>query len=763
MLNKIIDYSLRNKLMVFVGIFLLILVGAKQVYELPVDAVPDITDNQVQIITTSPALGAPDIERLITLPIELATNNLPGLKKNRSISRFGLSVVTLVFEENIDIYRARQQVSERLITVQNQIPKEYGTPELAPVTTGLGEIYQYVLHTQPGFENKYSLMELRTIQDWLVRRQLLGIKGVADIASFGGQLKQYEVSVNPYKLQASNTSIDEVFDALETNNQNSGGSYIEKGPNVLFIRTEGLLKTTEEIEQVCIKQLNNGTPLLIKDVAKVKMGYANRYGALTYNGKGEAVGGVVMMLKGENSKKVIERVKERVAEIQKTLPKGVVVEPYLDRTKMVNNAISTVLKNLIEGALIVIIVLILFLANWRAGFIVASIIPLSMLFAVCMMNLFGVSGNLMSLGALDFGLIVDGAVIIVEAVLHYLTKQAASSSFISTSKQEQDNMIKNISSKMMKSALFGQLIILLVYVPILSLQGIEGKMFKPMAQTVIFALMGAVILALTYVPVITSVLISIKPNAAHGWVEKGMERLERYYVSILKKAVNNGYKIMGTIALLFMVSVSVLMNRGGEFIPELPEGDFAVETRLLTGANLSTSINVCLEAQKILLKKFPNEVEKVVGKTGSSEIPTDPMPFEQTDLIIALKKRSDWKVAKTYNQLADSMQKELETITGVSFSFMYPVAMRFNELMTGARQDVVCKVFGDNLDTLVKYAGTMGNLFKNVKGAENIYVEPLNGIPQLVVNYSRPKIAEFGLDVNKINRSVNANFAGQYA
>ncbi|MEO8760524.1 MAG: efflux RND transporter permease subunit, partial [Bacteroidia bacterium] len=421
MLTKIIGFSVRNKLIV--GLFTLALIGygIYQTTKLPIDAVPDITNNQVQVITIAPSFGATDIERLVTFPIEQANTNINGIKEIRSFSRFGLSLVTIVFNDDVDIYWARQQVSERLQKIQSQIPQGIGVPELGPISSGLGEIYQYVLRPKEGYESKYNETELRTIQDWIVRRQLLGVKGVAEVSSFGGKLKQYEIAINPNKLQSSNVTINEVFSALEKNNQNTGGAYIEKGPVVLFIRSEGLIGTKEDIQKIFIKSTENGTPLFIRDVADVTIGYATRYGAMCYNDQGEVAGAVVMMLKGANSSAVIKNVKDRISLIQKTLPEGVILEPFLDRTKMVNNAIATVERNLIEGALIVVFILVMFLGNFRAGLLVASVIPLAMLFAIILMNIFGVSGNLMSLGALDFGLIVDGAVIIVEAVMHQLS------------------------------------------------------------------------------------------------------------------------------------------------------------------------------------------------------------------------------------------------------------------------------------------------------------------------------------------------------
>ena len=756
MLNKIISFSIKNKLII--GLFILALIGygSYQITKLPIDAVPDITDNQVQVITSAPSLGAPDVERLITFPIEQANSNIPGLKEIRSFSRFGLSLITIVFDDDIDVYWARQQVTERLKLAQEQIPKGLGSPELAPVTTGLGEIYQYVIRAKHGYETKYDATELRTIQDWIVRRQLLGVKGVADVSSFGGKLKQYEIAVDANKLKSYNITINDVFTALENNNENTGGAYIEKKSTVLYIRAEGLIGSIDDIKNIVVKSTANGTPLLINEVAEVRIGSAVRYGAMTYNDEGEAAGAVVMMLKGGNSSEVIENVKERITQIEKTLPEGVEIEPFLDRTKMVNNAIGTVTKNLLEGALIVILILVLFLGNLRAGVIVASVIPLSMLFAVIMMNMFGVSGNLMSLGALDFGLIVDGAVIIVEACMFQLliSKQKK------VSQLQMDDIVYNTSTRMRNAAVFGELIILAVYLPIFTLEGIEGKMFKPMAQTVAFALLGAFILSLTYIPMMSALFLNKNISHKKNISDKMMDILERIHQKYLLKVLNIPKIVIGSVVALFALSIFVFSSLGGEFIPELPEGDFAVETRVLTGSNINTTVDACLKAAHILKNRFP-EVEKVIGKVGSGEIPTDPMPMEAADLMIILKDKSEWTSAETWDELSEKMSVALQDVPGVTYGFQFPVAMRFNELMTGAKQDVVCKIFGENLDTLSKYATLLGDVANKIDGAKDIYVEPIDGLPQVIIQYKRNIIAQYGLNISEINRVVNTAFAGQ--
>ncbi|WP_164112161.1 MULTISPECIES: CusA/CzcA family heavy metal efflux RND transporter [Sphingobacterium] len=760
MLNRIIEFSVRNKLVVGLMVLALIVVGVYQTTRLPIDAVPDITNNQVQVITIAPSFGATDIERLVTFPIEQATSNISGLKEIRSFSRFGLSLVTIVFDDGIDIYWARQQVAERLQQVQGEIPKGIGTPVLGPISTGLGEIYQYVVRPEKGFEKKYDITELRTIQDWIVRRQLLGVKGVAEVSSFGGKLKQYEIAVNADKLHAQGISIKDVFNSLEANNQNTGGAYIEKGPTVLYIRSEGLIGTIEDIQNIAIINKPDQPPLFLRDVADVKMGFATRYGAVCYNDEGEVAGAVVMMLKGENSSQVIKNVKERIAQIQKTLPEGVVIEPFLDRTKMVNNAIGTVEKNLLEGALIVVFVLVIFLGNIRAGLLVASVIPLAMLFAICMMNLFGVSGNLMSLGALDFGLIIDGAVIIVEAVMHQMMHNRQFRQLNGISKEQMNGTVTTAAGKMMNSAVFGQIIILIVYLPILSLQGVEGKMFKPMAQTVAFALLGAFLLSLTYIPMMSAWILNRKGSTKRNYSDQMMAVLEAVYQKTLIRALRWPKLILSSVVVLFVIAIFTLSRLGGEFIPSLEEGDFAVDTRVLTGSNLNTTIEHTQKAAHLLKTRFP-EVIKVVTKIGSGEVPTDPMPMEASDMMVILKDKKEWISAKTFPELAEKMSLALQEIPGITAGFQYPVQMRFNELMTGARQDVVLKIYGENLDTLAKTATLVGKVVNTVQGAENLYIEPTTGMPQVVITYNRPLIAQYHLSIADINNIVNTAFAGQ--
>lgn len=761
MLNSIIRFSVRNKLIVGLLTIGWIIWGVIELRQLPIDALPDITSNQVQVITVSPTLASPEVERLITFPIEQASSSIPGISEIRSISRFGLSVVTIVFGDDTDIYWARQQVSEKLVRVKDEIPKDAGVPELAPVTTGLGEIYQYVVRPDKGFEDKYSLEDLRTIQDWIIRRQLLGTKGVADVSSFGGMLKQYEVAIRPDRLKSMGLSIQDVFDALEKNNQNSGGAYIEKGPTLLFIRSEGMAENLDEIRKIPVKTTKGGMPVLIRDVADVRIGHAVRYGAMTFEDKGEVSGAVVLMLKGENASMVIGRIKERMEQIRKTLPEGIIVESFLDRTKMVNRAIGTVKTNLMEGALIVIFVLVFFLGNLRAGLIVASVIPLSMLFAIGMMNALGVSGNLMSLGALDFGLIVDGAVIIVEAVMLRLYHSKHHHGEIKLRQSQMDDAVEQSASRMMNAAVFGQIIILIVYLPILSLVGIEGKMFRPMAQTVAFALIGAFILSLTYVPMMTALVMSKKVSHTDNFADRIMTAVRKWYHGVLSRVLEFPRTVVAGAILFFLLSLAVASRLGGEFIPELEEGDFAIDARILMGSSLTETIRVSGQAAAVL-RRFP-EVEKVVTRIGASEIPTDPMPMEMTDIIVSLKDKKSWTSADSYDELANLMSQALKEVPGITAGFQYPVQMRFNELIAGARQDVVCKIFGEDLDTLAAQAAILSSLVSGIDGAKDIYLEAVTGLPQIVIRYKRDQMSLYGLSINDVNRIVRAAFAGDVA
>ncbi len=755
MIDKIIKFSIQNKLVVTTAIILLIICGVWSAFNLNIDAVPDITNNQVQIITNCPSLAAQEVEQLVTYPIEQALVNIPDIEEMRSISRFGLSVITIVFKDKVDIYFARQQINEKLKEAESQIPQEIGLPVLAPVSTGLGEIYQYIIRPKKGFESKYNLKELRTFQDWIVARQLYGTPGVIEVNSFGGELKQYEVALNPNRLKAMNVSVADVFTALEQNNQNTGGAYIDKKPNAYFIRSLGLIKTLEDVENIIVKHTHT-IPIFIKDVAKVHYGHAIQYGAVTYNGALDVVGGIVMMRKGENSSEVVKNIKLKMIDIQKSLPQDILIEPYLDRTDFVNRTINTVKNNLIEGALIVIFILVLFLGSLRAGLIVASAIPLSLLFAFCLMRIFGVSVNLMSLGAIDFGLIVDGAVIIVEATLHHLGVRLANHTL---TQKEMNHEVYHAASKIRRSTAFGEIIILIVYIPILTLIGIEGKMFKPMAQTVSFAIIGALIISLTYIPMMCAQFLPKYFITKKTMSDKLMDRIINFYKPLLNKAMQFKKWIITFTIFIAIVTVFLFMRIGSEFIPTLIEGDFAFHCILPEGTSLKQSVETSKQAMQII-KQF-DEVKMVIGKTGTAEIPTDPMPPEATDMMIILKPQNEWKKQQTYEALANDIIKKLDDIPGVIFEINQPIQMRFNELMTGVRQDVAVKIFGENLDTLLTYANKVGNIILNIEGATNPQIERVSGLPQIYIEYDRLRIANYGLTIKSVNDCVSAAFAGK--
>jgi cobalt-zinc-cadmium resistance protein CzcA len=698
MLEKIIAASVRNKLIVGLLLLGLIAWGGFSAANLPLDAIPDVTNNQVQVITQSPALAAQEVEQMLTIPLELQLRTVPGVTEIRSISRFGLSVITVVFPDNIDTYRTRQLVSEKLTDVQGDLVAGSGTPGMAPITTGLGEIYQYSIRVEPGYEKRFSLAQLRDVQDWLVKRRLAGVTGVVDVSSFGGYVRQYEVAVDPNRLAANNVTMTELYQALQDNNANTGGSYLERGPNAYFIRGEGRATSLADLGATVIKQAAPGAPLLVRDVATVRMGHAVRYGAMTRNGQGETVGGIVLMLKGASSENTIKNVKERVAEIQKTLPKGLVITPFLDRTKLVDRAIATVEHNLIEGGVIVLVVLLLLLGNWRAAVVVALMIPLCMLFALGMMSLFGVSANLMSLGALDFGLIVDGAVIIVEAVIFHLVHQRTQAAH-----ETMDDMTEHAATRLMSSALFGQFIILIVYLPILSLTGIEGKMFRPMALTVSFAIIGAMLMCLSFVPAATAWALKKDIKEEGTLAYRIMKFLHRGYDPIIRAALGARWLVVGAAVGLLILAGFIFSRMGGEFIPQLDEGDIALNITLAPGSSLSQTIATNSRVQQILLKKFP-EIEQIVGKSGTSEIPTDPMSLEDSDEMVILKDRKEWTSADSREELANKMQAALAGIPGVTMEFQQPIQMRFNELISGVKSDVSIKIFGDDLAVLFEKA-----------------------------------------------------------
>lgn len=758
MLDKIIQFSIRNKFVILLFTFVLLAWGSYSIRQLPLDALPDITNNQVQIITTAPTLASQEVEQLITYPLEQAVKTIPKVVELRSISRFGLSVVTVVFKDETDIYWAREQIFQRLKQAEENIPKYVGSPELAPISTGLGEIFQYDVYAKKGYEDKYDAIKLRTIQDWIIIPQLQGVEGVAEVSTWGGKLKQYEIAVNPNTLNSQGVTITEIFEALEKNNQNTGGAYIEKDQYAYFIRGVGMASGITDLQNVVIKN-RNGAPVLVRDVATVREGIALRYGASTKDGKGEIVCGLVLMLKGENSSAVVDRVKERMEQINKTLPEGVVAEPFIDRGKLVENAVGTVTKNLIEGALIVIFVLILFLGNLRAGLIVASVIPLSMLFAVILMHYFGVSGNLMSLGAIDFGIIVDGAVIIVEATMHHLAKLKRKTAL---TQAEMDSEVYLSASKIRNSAAFGEIIILIVYLPILALVGTEGKMFKPMAMTVGFAVIGAFVLSLTYVPMMTSLFLSKNTEHKPNFSDRMMAWFERKYAPLLSKALQVKRTVLLLSIGLFVLALFTFQNMGGEFIPTIEEGDLSINATIMTGSSLTQMVETTTKYEKILKAKFP-EIKTIVSKIGSGEIPTDPMPIESADLIIVLKDKKEWVSADNWEDLANKMKEEMEIIPGANIEISQPIQMRFNELMTGSRSDIAIKIFGDDLEVLDNKAKEMIGKISSIDGIGDLKADKVTGLPQITVKYDYNKIALYGLNISDLNQIIRSSFAGESA
>ncbi|MDY0780974.1 CusA/CzcA family heavy metal efflux RND transporter [Tenacibaculum sp. IB213877] len=761
MLGNIIKFSIKNKLIILLSVAFVIGFGIYSLTQIPIGAVPDITNNQVQVITTSRNLSTQDVEQFITYPVELEMANLPGVEEIRSVSKFGLSVVTIVFDDDLGTYLPRQLIAEKIKSASEKIPSSFGSPEMGPITTGLGEIYQYILDVKPGYEDRYSATELRTIQDWIVKRQLSGIPGVVEVNTWGGFLKQYEVAINPQKLKAMNISIADMYSALEKNNSVAGGGYIEKTNEAFFVRGEGLVSSLKDIENIVVSN-NNGLPIYIKDVAKVGYGSATRFGAITGNGQGEKVLGQIMMLKDGNSKQIIEAVKERVESIQKSLPEGVYINGFLERSELIGKTTFTVSENLILGSLIVIFVVVLLLGNLRSGLVVASVIPLSLLFAISLMNIFGIDANLMSLGAIDFGIIIDGAVIIVEFIAFQITTK--STQILSLSKDEKQQEIDEITSKsaskMMNSAVFGQLIILIVFIPILSLSGVEGKMFKPMALTFSFALIGAMLFCLTYVPVVSSLFLKPTKASSKNISVKLMNQLTSWYKPTIEWALSNRKIVVTLSAILLAFSVWVFSRMGGEFVPTLDEGDFVIQPVLKTGTSLGKTIEITTKIEQILLDNFP-EVDQVVSRIGAAEVPTDPMSMEESDVIIKLKPKKEWTSAHSKDELADKFKEALTVIPGMEFEFTQPIEMRFNELITGVRADVAIKIFGEDLSILANKADEIKSLIQNVEGASDIIIEKVEGLPQMSVKYNRSKIARYGLNIADLNQIVSMGFAGE--
>lgn len=753
MIQRIITFSVRNKFIIVLFTLGWIVAGLWSLSKVPIDAVPDITNNQIQVLTQAPNLGAEEIEQFITYPVELAMANLPGVLEIRSISRFGLSAVTIVFEEDMGTYLPRQLVGEKLNQIKTEIPKNFGKPEMGPITTGLGEIYQYTLAVDSGFD--YSPTELRTFQDWIVRRQMAMLPGVVEVNAFGGYVKQYQIEIDPDRLKSMEVSVSEIFTALEKNNSSTGGAYIEKDHMAIFIRGEGLAKSKEDLRAVVV-DVRNGIPITVDDVAEVNFGHAVRYGALTKDGQGEAVGGMIMMLKGANSNEVISAVKERMALIEKSLPEGVHIKPFLDRSDLIQRTTDTVTNNLIEGALIVIFVLVFLLGNWRGGLIVASTIPLSLLFAFILMNAFDVWANLMSLGAIDFGIIVDGAVIIVEGTVFILHDKISQNREIG--QKDRNKTAISASKSMMNSAFFGQLIILIVFIPILALEGVEGKMFRPMALTFMFAMIGVMILCLTYVPMMSALALRVGRREIK-WGDKLIKRLEAFYEKLLQPALDRSTWVIAGAVLLLGSSVFLFSRMGGEFIPQLDEGDIAFHIILKPGSNLSEMTEASTKVEKVLMSNFP-EIESVISRIGVSEVATDLMPMDMADGFIILKPQEEWVSAATKPELIERIKEKIEQIPGYEYEFTQPIEMRFNELMTGVREDIAIKVFGEDLDVLADKANEISSIISDIEGIGDMRVEATTGLPQITVSYNRDKLARYGLNIADVNRLIETAFGG---
>lgn len=758
MINKIIEYSISHKLTIGILTMILVIFGSYSISKLPIDAVPDVTNNQVQIITQNPNLAPYEMEKFITSPIELAMANTPGLLEIRSMSKFGLSSVILVFDDETEVYRCRQLVMERLKELEQDIPKEMGVPTLAPVATGLSEVYQYVLKPKYKGDTTYSLMDLRTIQDWVVRKKLLGTEGVADVSSFGGKVKEYQAKVKPELLRSTGVTMQELFKALENGNGNTGGAYIEKEGVAYLIRGIGLAQSIDDIKNILIKS-NGSVPVYVKDVANVEFGFSVRYGGMTMDGNGEVVGAVVLMRKGENASKVVANIKKRVAEIEKLLPDDLQIEVFIDRESLVNRAIQTVVKNLFEAFIIVVFVVFIFLGDIRASLLVASVIPLSLFTMIILMNYFHVGGNLMSLGAIDFGLTVDPAIIVVESVVVSLAMglKNVKPHLLQDAK---DLIVKNATFEVKRSVVYGGLIILIVYFPIMTLSGIEGKMFTPMALAVSFAIIGAIILALTYVPMMSALVLKPHDPEHKNFADKMVDAMHKAYEPILHFAFKFKYSIICVSFALLYVAYMIFNAMGGEFIPKLDEGDYNIEIRNPVGTSLSQSLEFSTKVQKLLKSKYPNEIKTLVAKIGTSEIPTDPVPFESFDLAIILNDKKEWKVAKTKDELTALISEDLAKYPGLMVSFSQPIENRFNDMLSGAKTDVVIKVFGDDLDKLTKVGNQLAGILRKLQGSADVQVQKLGGLPQIMVKYDRRLISYYGIQVADINNLIQVGFAG---
>lgn len=754
MFERLIGFSLRQRVLVLLATLSLVAGGLYAFTILPIDAVPDVTNNQVQVLTQAPALSPLEVEQLVTLPIELALKSLPDVVEMRSLSRSGLSVITIVFKDDVETYFARQQILEKLREAEEDLPPGSDTPELGPVSTGLGEIFRYVVRDTTG---RLSPMELRTIQDWIIRRHLLGVPGLAEVNSIGGYLKQYQVLVDPAKLSAYDLTLRDVFDAAAASSGTGGGAYIETGPEQLTVRSVGLAQSLEDLRETVIRTTSEGTPVLLGDVAEVTIGPAIRFGAATEDGKGEVVTGFTLQLKGANARVVVGAVQERLEEIRASLPEGVVIEPFYDRTALVARTIRTVAVNLTEGALFVIFVLLLLLANLRAGLILASVIPLSMLFAVICMVATGQGGNLMSLGAIDFGLVVDGSLIIVENVLRLIAKHQRDGRPVADDEGLR-SLVYSGSVEVLRAVTYGAFIIIIVYAPIVTLQGIEGKLFSPMALTVAYTLIGAFILSLTYVPVMCSFFLRGRKPIRHSPV---IEWMHHRYRPLLRRALDRGkFVVAASVALLALAGFG-FTRLGGEFIPRLDEGDLSMQIIRLPSVSLTESLKITGEVERRIMQ-FP-EVKTVVSNTGRAEVSTDPMGFEISDSYIILHPTDDWPTRRTKAELVEAMSEAVEDVAGAGVQFLQPIEMRTNELIAGVRGDVAVKIFGEDYDVLNPAAETVADILRATAGGTDVTVEQTSGFPQLVVRPDRAVLARYGLRPEDVNDLVSTAVGGRLA
>jgi len=754
MIERVLDFSIRNRAVVIFAVLFVGALGLRAAQQLPIDAVPDVTNVQVQVLTTAPALGPLEIEKFITFPVETVMSGLPHLAEVRSLSKFGLSSVTIVFEEGTDIYFARQLVAERLAEARQAVPEGYGHPTMGPISTGLGEIYQFTvegdpmcLTGEPDTEGCYTAMELRTVLDWYIAYQLRSVPGVVEVNTFGGEVKTYEVQLDPARLTALDIPLGDVFEAIERNNANAGGAYIEQSGEQLLIRGEGLIANLEDVRHIVVANRHEGTPITINDLGSVANAPMVRQGAATHEGKGETVIGITMMLMGANAREVARDVEAKLEKIQPTLPDGVTIEAFYDRTDLVDRTIRTVATNLIEGGVLVVVVLLLLLGNVRGGLLVASVIPLSMLGAFIAMRAAGLSGNLMSLGAIDFGLIVDGSVVIVENIVRVLSDRRPSGRGVQSTVHE-------AALEVGRPVAFAVVIIIIVYVPVLSLRGVEGKMFQPMALTVVFALATSLVLALTWVPALCTFVFRKGVVEHDTWL---LRKLRAWYVPLLDRSLARPKRTFALAAGIFAMSVAVVPFLGAEFVPTLEEGAIAMHAIRLPSVSLEESVRATTRVERVLLERFPDEIETVVSKTGRPEVATDPMGVELSDVIIMLAPVSEWSAAETKDALIEAMERTLhDEVPGQRFSFSQPIEMRMNELISGVRSDVAVSIYGEDLAALKSAGDDLVTILSTVPGAADVKAEQSAGLPVLRVQVDRDRIARYGINVSDVLDAVAA-------